>query len=322
MVLSDRQIQALTHEINEDVNVPFVSEAKEAEIIEEYIRALNPHVGPALEATIGEVYAGAVRKALDDASSLDDRREEISASLRGELSVPLADAVNEHFDAPWLTEEMERDLLKFAMDKILSQFVKWVVGEIDELVAESLAEAAEEAEEDEEEYEEWSEEEEEEEERTESARSISLPPIEGDLLSEREVRAMVIEINKDVDLPFVGERKEGEMIEKFVRKINPRLGPALEDICGAVYAKAVNIMLDEDTPLPKRRKEIAKLLRRELSKPMARELNERVDFDLLPESWEGKALKIVVDKLIAGSVKLIVCEIDERIEESLTKAEG
>lgn len=236
-MLSERQIQALIHEINEDVNIPFIGEAKEGEIIEKYVRRVVPQVLPSLEATVGSIYANAMAKALDDDSTLDNRRREISSSLKDELGGPIADIMNEYFDATLLTEEMESKILRFTVDKLLSQFVIWVIGELDEQVEESLAEA--------------------EEARLDSERlaSFSLDDAADALfLSERELQAMTIEINEDINLPFVSEAKEGDMIRGFLDKINPHLGGAFEKICGSLSARCVRTALDEGVPLRERRK--------------------------------------------------------------------
>ena len=55
--------------------------------------------------------------------------------------------------------------------------------------------------------------------------------------------------------------------------------------------------LDERHDIKARRKSISTMLRGELSEPLTRQLNERVDCSIIPEKWEGKVLKIVSNKV-------------------------
>lgn len=65
--------------------------------------------------------------------------------------------------------------------------------------------------------------------------------------------------------------------------------------------RCIKAALDETHSIKSRRKHISTLLRAELSEPLSRQLNERVDCSIIPEKWEGKILKLVSNKV--GSVR-------------------
>jgi len=137
------------------------------------------------------------------------------------------------------------------------------------------------------------------------------------MLSDSQVQAIVKKVNKDVNLPFVREERESQIIENVVQTLNPHLEPALNSVCGPVYAKAIKTALNESLSIQQRRKEITELLRGELSLPLAEELNRSIDISVLPEGSEGAVMKVVADEMIEEFVEWVVGKIDEEIDEGL-----
>lgn len=82
-----------------------------------------------------------------------------------------------------------------------------------------------------------------------------------------------------------------------------------------VYVRCIKLALNEDIHLKERKDQISDLLRGELSDPLTRQLNERVDCSILPENLEGQVLKIVSNKIIDKFVEWTVGEIEEHFEE-------
>ncbi|CAM9369715.1 unnamed protein product, partial [Hapterophycus canaliculatus] len=84
-----RPVQVVIRKVNEDLDVPFLSEAREGRLIEKFVDRVMPKVEPSMKAIMPDVYVRCIKLALDEAHSIKDRRREISTLLRGELSEPL-----------------------------------------------------------------------------------------------------------------------------------------------------------------------------------------------------------------------------------------
>ncbi|CAM9811308.1 unnamed protein product [Pylaiella littoralis] len=133
------------------------------------------------------------------------------------------------------------------------------------------------------------------------------------MLNERQKQVVVRKVNEDVNLPFVSEAREARLIETFVDKILPKVEPSLQAIMPAIYVRCIKIALNETQSIKERRDNIARHLRGELSAPLTRELNERLDCKIIPEKWEGKVLAIVANKVIDEFVEWTVGEVDEHL---------
>lgn len=140
------------------------------------------------------------------------------------------------------------------------------------------------------------------------------------MLSEQQQEVLVNRVNADVDLPFVSEDFEQRIIDKVVRKVSPLVEPALRNFLPAPYVDCMKIALDENVDIVERRLQIATILRGEIAQPLARELNENCDADLIPERLEGVVFKAIANKFVDQFVEWTVSEIDERMKASLEKS--
>mmetsp|Transcript_21671 Transcript_21671/g.24970 ORF Transcript_21671/g.24970 Transcript_21671/m.24970 type:complete len:334 (+) Transcript_21671:121-1122(+) len=329
-MLSDRQLALLVFEINREmIDIPFLSEKKEQLLIEKYANEINPHVGPAMEAVIGEVHVNVLKAALDEELSKRERQRSVSTMVKDHISAPLVTEINAEMDlSKILPESMEAVVLKVAIDTIIKLFTKLTLGEIKEQLDE-LEEEKEQAEQggdgdgnvsdgpkddsDDDDADDY--------EIPEGNDKLKLE--EGLLFSEKQMSAIVDEMNKDVNMPLLNEEMEANILERYVQKLNPHLNLAIEVVCGDVYAKAIRIALEEETSKRNRRKRISKLLQDELSEPLTTELNEKVDFynsiflsDDAEENVEQAVLKVVVNTMIVQTVRWIVSEIDVKINDA------
>lgn len=118
-------------------------------------------------------------------------------------------------------------------------------------------------------------------------------------------------VNKDLDIPWIGESMEERMISKLIDKVEPKVEPSLLAIMPAVYVTCIKLALDEDIPIKDRKDRISELLRAELAGPLARELNERVDVKMIPEKMEGAVLKLISKKVINEFVEWTVGHVSE-----------
>lgn len=137
------------------------------------------------------------------------------------------------------------------------------------------------------------------------------------MLSEKQLEVVRNRANADLDLPLIGEDTEARLIDKVIEKLAPQLEPAMRAICPKPYVDCLKIALTEGIPMSDRRQRITEIMQGELSDPLARELNENVDADLVPERLEGKLMKVLTNKLIEEFVEWTVGEIDEGLESSL-----
>ena len=255
-----------------------------------------------------------MKTALDESLSLKERQRNISNNLRdNELSDLLVKEINATCDiSSLLPEDIEALVLKVAVNATISILVRWVIGEMDEDIEEAMEEQAME---------------EETKQTAATAVNRNVDPREG-LLSDRQARAVINEINEDVNIPFLNEATEANILQNYVTMLNPHFGTALETICaGTVYATTIQLALDENLPIRQRRRMIAALLREQLSEPLTLELNEKVDFydsiflsEHTEERIEHEILQQMVNKLLFRFAHWIIHELDEQVEDSLAAA--
>lgn len=128
------------------------------------------------------------------------------------------------------------------------------------------------------------------------------------------------QVNEDLNLPFIGEDSEGALIAKFVDRIVPQIEPALSAILPLVYVECIKIALDESMPSSDRRKAIYERMQGELTEPLARELNARVDSSVCVSSppactplrcQRAPAAKAVPDTCLLG--RLLPCQLLTRV---------
>ncbi|CAN0497223.1 unnamed protein product, partial [Scytosiphon promiscuus] len=126
-------------------------------------------------------------------------------------------------------------------------------------------------------------------------------------------KALVEKVNRDLDIPWIGESMEERLISKVVEKVAPKVEPSLLAIMPAVYVSCIKLALDEEVPIQDRKDRISELLRAELAGPLARELNERVDVKMIPEKMEGEVLKLISKKVINELVEWTVGHVSEKM---------
>ena len=253
-MMSERQMDALVYEINKDytsIDLPFVSEQKEKVLIEKYAKLLNLHIYPALELLFGQVYADTIKISINEELSIEQRQKQISSLLKSELSVPLVHEINAKFNkSRLLPEQAEAVLLKIAVDTIIALFVKCVIGKLDDKLDESLLASSRSGPEM-------------GESKSDGDINLESSGVDDDMvlfLSDRQVQGVVYEMNKDIDILFINEATEGNIIQKYVDLLHPRFGAALDVICGKVYGSIIKTALDVKLSLGERHEQISALL--------------------------------------------------------------
>lgn len=282
-MLNDRQRGVLISRINEDVDLPLISERREERMIERTFELIGPKVEPSLRFLLPEVYVDSIKLALDETLELDQRVRRISDLMRGELAEPLTRELNSRVDCPVVPEKVEGMFLRFFSKKLISEFVEWTVGKVDEKLSDD----------------------------DDADQDRQVTP--GRMLNERQRKAAISRMNEDMNIPLVSEEREERWIQKGFDLVEPSVEPALRMLMSEVYLDSIKLALNESLPLKERRKRISHLIRGELAEPLSRELNKRVDCTMIPEKVEGILFKIVSRKIIDEFVEWTVGKVDEKI---------
>ena len=300
-MLSEHQIQIIIQKVNEDVDLPFMTDNQEGRIIEKLVRHLIPHVEPSLNVVCGSVYTQAIKTGLNESMPSRQRSKGITALIQGEMSAPLTNELTARIDAGnFLGARLESSLMKLVSNKMIEEAVEGIVDKVDEEIQEELDGLG----------------------KTpgdsliRSAIEIGRADDDSAMLSERQVQIIIQKVNEDVDLPLMSDNREGKIIDKLVRTLIPHLEASLNVVCGDAYTRAIKMALNESMPNKQRCKEVTAILNSELSAPLCRELSERSDAQrFLGARLEGTAMKVVSDKMISEFVEWIVGEVDEEMEE-------
>lgn len=135
-MLNERQQKVIVARVNEDVDLPLLSEEREERMIEKIMDKIEPHVEPALGRLMPEVYLTCIKLALNEELHVKERRKLISKLLRGELAGPLSRELNERVDIRFIPERLEGMLLKVVANKVIDEFVDTTVGGVDDFLKE------------------------------------------------------------------------------------------------------------------------------------------------------------------------------------------
>lgn len=125
-------------------------------------------------------------------------------------------------------------------------------------------------------------------------------------------KVVVEKVNADLNIPLLTEGMEGRLIDNVMDRVVPELESSLLGLMPSVYVSCIKLALAEAVPLDERKERIADMLRAELSAPLTKVLNERIDMTLVPEHLEGVVLKVVSDKMIDLYVEWTVGEFTEK----------
>lgn len=109
------------------------------------------------------------------------------------------------------------------------------------------------------------------------------------MLTDEEVNALANKVNKDINLPFLSEEKEGVVFFKIIRWIDRQLYALLPNEYYSMVHDATDGISQEE--LVRIRQRIVPLI------------NDVVDIPILPEAMEGVLIGIVVDLILSALVK-------------------
>ena len=293
-MLSERQKERIASKLNDEADLPLVSEGREGEIIRDVVNRVEGVLEPALKVFMSEDHVGCIRVALDETMSVDDRTLHISDVMRREKSEPLARNLDERVDSFFIPDQLEATFSQKIADKLIDEFVEWTVGKVDaKLEGEGMPLSREAPTED-------------------LSLSTETPP--ESMLNERQRHVAITRLNEEIDVPLVSEGREEEMVEKMFDRVMPHVEPSLSKILPEVWLNCIKLVLNEELDVKDKTDQISEMVRGEYSEPLSRELNERIDVSLIPEGIEGKMLKILSNKVLDEIVEWTVGEFDEKFE--------
>lgn len=137
-MLSEKQRELIALKVNEDMDIPFFGESTEGRIIDKVIDTVDPHLEPAMRVLCPAPYVDCLKIALEEGSSVEDKRRRICEIMRPTLAEPLAREMAGVIDVAMVPENMEERVLEVVTRKIVEEFVEWTVGEIDERLSQRL----------------------------------------------------------------------------------------------------------------------------------------------------------------------------------------
>ncbi|CAM9670522.1 unnamed protein product [Ascophyllum nodosum] len=279
-MLSDLQKGFIIEKVNADVDMPFISEGMEEKIIHRLVDVVEKVLETALRVLIAKDYVGCIKVVLDENLEVDDKSDRISNVMRGNLSEPLARNLDERVSC-MLPKRVEAFVFQKIANKIIDSSVEWTVGKVDSQLQSMVL-------------------------------SRSAP--RDSMLNERQRHVAITRLNEEIDIPLLSEEREERMIEKTFDRVMPQVEPSLNMILPEVWVTCIKLALNEHLTVKERRKEISGLVRGELSEPLSREINERVDVKFIPEKIEGKVLKILTNKIIDEIVEWTVGKVDDKFK--------
>lgn len=131
-MLTDSQLEIIKNRVNAEADIPLLREETEGKLIGKVLDYLNPKLEPALRAICPTPYVECLKIALTEGVPIEQKREQISAILRGELEQPLARELSGNMDVALVPESVEERVMKVVAQKTIEEFVEWTVGEVDE----------------------------------------------------------------------------------------------------------------------------------------------------------------------------------------------
>ena len=128
--------------VNEELDIPWVTEGIEERIIDKFVDRVAPVLEPSLLAIMPAVYVACIKLALDEKMPLQERKDRISELMRAELAGPLARELNLRVDVKLVPEKMEGAFLKVVSNRVLDEFVESIVGRGSKNLAEAASPAS------------------------------------------------------------------------------------------------------------------------------------------------------------------------------------
>eukprot|EP00275_Glaucocystis_incrassata_P001707 EC123747.1.p1 GENE.EC123747.1~~EC123747.1.p1 ORF type:complete len:133 (+),score=19.90 EC123747.1:125-523(+) len=120
-MLSQLQQQKLVAKLNEEIDIPLMSEGHEGRIIAKLVEKADRKLEPALRACVPEDYVNLIKIFLSDTIPPDDKRVQIAEILQRNLGPPITEYLNQTNDVPMIPEELEQKGIAKIVDMIIKE---------------------------------------------------------------------------------------------------------------------------------------------------------------------------------------------------------
>lgn len=109
-------------------------------MIAKVVERINPELEPSLLSVMPQINVDMLKLLLAEGMPLKARRARLVDLVHQQLAGPLTEALNERVDVSMLPERAEGKVMRKIVERLLEEVVEWSVNEVDETVAEELAE--------------------------------------------------------------------------------------------------------------------------------------------------------------------------------------
>lgn len=122
------------------------------------------------------------------------------------------------------------------------------------------------------------------------------------LLSDGQVDVIIDRINKNVDVWFLSEAMEREVIKRPVVEVNGMLKECLRSFMQEDWVLAIEVILDETLPTEAKTSTLQAVIDRQLRDPLVVALNGKINLPLIGESAEQRILLEIVGRILDSIV--------------------
>jgi len=126
------------------------------------------------------------------------------------------------------------------------------------------------------------------------------------MLTETQLERVSAAVNKRIDLPLLGERREAKLFTAALRRLDREMEQALTAELGEATTGLIRELLDERSSAEVRRNALERLIRTHLTDPLVTSLNTRLDLPFLSEDQEETLLALALDQVVDVAVGAVL----------------
>lgn len=136
------------------------------------------------------------------------------------------------------------------------------------------------------------------------------PAVQQHLFSDRQVNAIIDQLNLAVDIPLLGEGTERKIFAGLVEQLNPLMKPALASCMPAELAGAIAVLMDETKAHAEKHEHVRGVLKSMIKEPLVANLHTQID-TAIPDKFELQVLKKAVGVMIRQMVERMVIGLEK-----------
>jgi len=136
------------------------------------------------------------------------------------------------------------------------------------------------------------------------------------MLTPHQLERVSAAVNKRVDLPLLGERREAKLFTAALRRLDGELEQALAERLGSSTTALIRELLDERSTAEVGRNALERLIRTHLTDPLVTSLNTRLDLPFLSEDQEETLLALALDQVVDVAVGAVLDALSDQASRS------